>query len=99
MSVAIRKIIVPPYCGIPRLSHQFPVTAVVVGVVVVTIAAVVVEVAVLVVVVVVVLVVAEIDVVDVFNVEQDDNSIAATRKKIKPNQINLFFNFVLLFYL
>ena len=49
--------------------------------------------------VVVVLVVAEIDVVDVFNVEQDDNSIAATRKKIKPNQINLFFNFVLLFYL
>jgi len=30
-------------------------------------------------------------------VEHDDNTIAATVKKLKPNQINLFFNVLLLF--
>ena len=43
ISLFIRRIIVPPYCGVPKLSHQFPVAAVVV-VVVVILAAVVVEV-------------------------------------------------------
>ena len=29
-----RRVIVPPYCGLPRLSHQFPLAVVVVGVLV-----------------------------------------------------------------
>ena len=30
MSLLIRMVIVPPYCGVPSLSHQFPVAVVVV---------------------------------------------------------------------
>jgi hypothetical protein len=97
MSAFSLSTIVPPYCGVPRLSHQFPAAAVVVGVVVVTGAVVVVGAVVLV--VVVVLVVLVVVVVDAVDVEQDASNIAATRRKLKLNQINLFFNFLLLFYL
>ena len=79
---------VPPYCGVPSLSHQFPVVAVVVGVVVLVL-----------VMVDVVFVVDVVDVFDVFidvevvvDVAQDATSIAAAIKKLKPNQITLFFN-------
>jgi len=88
------KVKVPPYCGVPRLSHQFPAAVVVVveGVVVTLVAfvSVVVAVVVLVVVDVVFVVDGELD-VDVVDVAQDASSIAAIIKKLKPNQINLFF--------
>jgi hypothetical protein len=79
---------VPPYCGAPRLSHQFPVAVVVVGAVVVTVVL-----ARVVVVVMVVAVVLVVVVVDVDDVEHDASNIVATKRKFKPNQINLFFNF------
>ena len=82
-------VIVPPYCGVPSESHQFPATVVVVAVVVVTGAVVfVVDV------VVVVLVVVVDVVVDEVFVPQDASNMAATSKKLKPNQINLFFVFL-----
>ena len=86
----------PPYCGTPRESHQFPVTLVVVTVVVggdEVVVLVVVDV-----VFVVDVVDVELDVGVVVDVEQDASSIAATSKKLKPNQINLFFNLLLLFH-
>ena len=85
----------PPYCGVPRLSHQFPVAVVVVGIVVVAVSEVVV-----VVVLAVVDVVLVLDVVDVgvdVDVAHEASSIAVTSKKLKPNQMYLFFNFLLLF--
>ena len=78
---------VPPYVGVPSASHQCPVTEVVVAVVV---AAVVVG-CFVVVVVVVLVVVVDVD-VDVEDLLQDASSNEATSKKLKPNQINLFFN-------
>jgi hypothetical protein len=92
----VRIVIAPPYCGVPRLSHQLPVevvvTAVVVDCVVVPV--------VLTIDVVVVLVVVTIEVVDVgvdvvVDDLQDANNIAVTINKLKPNQITLFFNFIL----
>ena len=50
------------------------------------------------VVVVLVVVVVDFVVVDVVDVEHDASNIATTTRKLKPNQKNLFFNFVLLFY-
>jgi hypothetical protein len=94
MSWEIRRVIVPPYCGVPRLSHQFPVTEVVVGVVVIGL--VVVVVVVILVVDVVILVVVVAVVLEVVFVVQEASSIAATNKMLKPNQINLFFNYLLL---
>ena len=87
ISESARIVIVPPYCGVPSESHQFPAAAVVVAVVVVTGAVV----FVVVVVVVVAVVVVEVD--EVF-VPQDASNMAATSKKLKPNQINLFFVFL-----
>jgi hypothetical protein len=84
-------VIVPPGCGVPSESHQLPVAAVVVAVVVGGTA------------VLVVVVDAGMDVVVdvgmdvVVDVAQDASSIAATSKKLKPNHINLFFNIYLLF--
>ena len=83
----------PPYVGVPRLSHQLPVTGVVVAVVVGG--------AVMLVVVVVnvgMVVVVDVDVGEdvVVELEQDASSTAATNKKLKPNQINLLFIFFLL---
>jgi hypothetical protein len=93
MSCGICRVIVLPYSGVPRLVHQFPTAIVVVGVVVP--AAVVVAV-VLVVVLILVLVVVVRDVDDDVFVVQDASNIAVTSKKLKANQINLFFNFLLL---
>ena len=63
-------VIVPPYVGVPRVSHQFPTAALVVTVVIVF----------------------DVD-VGVDDLPQDENNITASREKLKPNQINLFFNF------
>jgi hypothetical protein len=75
---------VPPYCGVPRLSHQFPVTVVVVVAVVVTFEVVVV---VVLVVVVVFVVVVDAEVVDVVFVVQDANKSDTTRTKVSVIQI------------
>jgi hypothetical protein len=88
----IRSVIVPPYCGVPRLSHQFPVTVVVVGEVVVAVVTVVIVLVLVVVVFVAVVVDVGVD-VDVFDVAQDVSIIAATIKKLKPNHTSLFFNY------
>jgi len=90
-------VIVFPYCGVPRLSHQLPVEVVVTAVVVDCAAELVV---VPTIVVDAVLVVVTIEVVDV-GVEvvvdelQDANNIVVTIIKLKPNQITLLFNFIL----
>jgi hypothetical protein len=81
-------VIVPPYVGAPRLSHQFPVTAVVVEGVVVIAAIVVV----LVVALMVVVVDGGLDVDVVVDVLQDTSNIATPSKILKPNQINFLFN-------
>jgi hypothetical protein len=94
-SLSLRRVIVPPYCGVPRLSHQFPVAVVVVVVVVDGAAVLVVVVDVSMDVVVDVDVDVGVDVV--LDVAQDASNIAATIKKLKPNQINLFFIFYLHF--
>jgi hypothetical protein len=90
--VLIRRVIVPPYCGVPRLSHQFPVTAVVVavvvvGVVVLVVVVVVVLVVVLVVVVVVVLVVDVGIEVDVVVLLHEAKTIDVTTRKVSNPQI------------
>jgi hypothetical protein len=85
-----RRVIVPPYCGVPRLSHQLPFVVVVV----VVVGGVVVFVVVVVDFVVIVFVVVDVG-VDVVDLAQDASNIAATSKKLKLNQINLFFNFYL----
>jgi len=92
---AERATIVPPYCGTPRLSHQFLLATVVV-VVAVVVVAVVVVVLVVVVVAVVDVVVGCVAVVVVDVLPQDAISIAATINKLEPSKINLFFNFLLL---
>jgi hypothetical protein len=94
-------VIVPPYCGVPSESHQFPAALVVVGVVVAT-AVVVGVVALGIVVVAVVEVLAVVDVVvvgvDVVVDElQDASNIVVTSKTLKPNQINFVFNLFLHF--
>jgi len=82
-------VIVPPYCGVPSESHQFPVAEVVVAVVV---GAVVIWVVVFVVVaVILVVVVVCVVVVDDVFVVQDASTIAITNKKLKPNQIIFLF--------
>ena len=88
-----RIVIVPPYCGVPSLFHQFPATAEVVALDVVLGADVVVDADV---VDVEVRVDVEVwgDVVDdvvVVDVVQDAISIAVTIKKLNVSQINLFF--------
>jgi hypothetical protein len=86
----IRRVIVPPYCGVPRVSHQFPVAAVVVAVVVVGVViwVVVVVVVVLVVVVVVVDVGVEVDVVVLLH---DAKTIDVTMRQVSNPQIIPFF--------
>ena len=93
-------VIVPPYCGVPRLSHQFPVAEVVTAVVgdnAVVLVAILVLVLVAVLTVLIVVVVVDVDVDVVVDELQDASSIAAIIKKLKTNQINLFFNFILHF--
>ena len=87
----MRRVTVPPYCGFPRLSHQFPFVAVVVVLLVVVVVDVVVGFD------AVVEEGVDIDVdVDVnadvdVDAEQDASSIATIIKMLKPNQITLFF--------
>jgi hypothetical protein len=92
-------VIVPPYCGLPRLSHQFPVAVVVtVAVAVVDVVDVAVEFVVVVVVItgldVVVVVVAFGVVVDLL---QDASINAAGIKKLNTSKTILFFTLALLF--
>ena len=68
------------------------------AVVVVEVVVVNVVVVVVVVLLVVVDVVVEVDVEVAVDVLQDARSMAATSKKLKPNQITLFFNFYLLLF-
>jgi hypothetical protein len=88
----IRRVIIPPYCGLPRLSHQLPVPAVVVGFVEVGAVLAVVtggEVVFVVVVVVVMGAVAvEVDVVDVL---QDARTSEITMRQVSAIQINPLF--------
>ena len=87
--LVIIKVIVPPYCGTPSLSHQCPVVAVVVVVVEGVVEAV--AVAVLVIEAVLVVVDVNVDVEVEVDVLQDVVIKAATIKKLKLNQTNLFF--------
>jgi len=74
----------PPYCGLPRLSHQFPVTAVVVAVVVVGV--------VVVVVVVVVVLVVDVGVeVDDVVLLHDAKTSDATTRQVSSIQVIPFF--------
>jgi hypothetical protein len=87
----------PPYCGLPRESHQWAVD--IVGLVVVTgLVTVVVEVVVVVATCVEVVVVASVDVV-VVALEQDVSIKADTIKILKPIQMTFFFIFPPLFIL
>ena len=99
MSLFVRMVMVPPYCGTPSLSHQFPVAVFVTGVVVIMVVVVDVEVGLDVKLVVDVGMDVVLDGVFevVFDVAQDESRIAVTIKKLKHNQVNLFFNFLLLF--
>jgi hypothetical protein len=90
MFVAEKSVNVPPYVGLPRLSHQFPVTAVVVEVEVGG-AVVVVVVVVVVFVVVAVLVGADVDVVVVVVLLQDAKTIDVTMRQVSAIQIAPFF--------
>ena len=81
----VERTISPPYCGLPRLSHQFPVVAVVV-VLVVDVGGAVVVVVVLVVVVVVVVDFDVVVVVDVVLV-QDTKTSDITMRQVSAIQI------------
>ena len=104
MSELIAAVIVPPYWGVPRLSHQFPVE--VVDTIVVTAAVDVVEVGAIVEVVVVatfeVVVVVVVDVVVgalvVVDEEQDANTSDIPRRKLSATQIIPFFIYTSIFY-
>jgi len=90
----------PPYCGVPRLFHQFTVVEVVTAVVgdnAVVLVAMLVLVLVTVLTVLTAVVVVGIDVDTVVAELQDASNIAATIKKLKPNQTYLVFNFILLY--
>ena len=92
----VRIVIEPPYCGVPRLSHQLPVEVVVTAVVVdCAVVLVVFTIEVGVVLVVVTIEVVDVDVDAVVDELQDANNIVVTIKKLKTNQITLFFNFIL----
>ncbi len=93
----------PPYCGVPRLSHQFPVelvdtvvVSVVLDVVEVEAIVEVVVVAITEVVVVVVGIVVEFVVVDE---EQDANTIDVAKAKLSATQIIPFFIYTSAFYM
>ena len=81
MFVGENRINVPPYVGVPSLSHQFPVTVVVVEV----------EVGGAVVVVVVVVVDVGVDVVVVVVLLQDAKTIDVTMRQVSAIQIAPFF--------
>ena len=88
---------VPPYCGVPRLSHQFPVEVAVTAVVTAVVDVVDVVVCRLVVVVVVVVAAGVVEVVEVVEVvvvdfeEQDANTSDVTIRQVSTIQITPFF--------
>ena len=87
---------VPPYCGVPSLSHQLPVADVVVTTVVGEEDAVVIEVVLVVKVedVVELEVGTDVDVdVDDVDCEQEASKVAIIIKKLNPNHMPLIFNF------
>jgi hypothetical protein len=90
------SVIVPPYWGVPNLSHQCPEIGEVVTEVVITAVELVATVVATVVFVVVtwdaVVVVEEVFVV------HDASTIAATIMQLSPSQTNRFFKFLLLLY-
>jgi hypothetical protein len=89
--VVIRRVIVPPYCGVPSLSHQFPVvlTVVVVGLVEDIVAWLIVEVVVL---VVLVEILGVVDVVDVeVELVHDTKIIDITMRQVSSNSNVLLF--------
>jgi hypothetical protein len=93
MSLVDWRVIVPPYCGVPRLFHQFP-AAVVAAVVVCTDVEVVGVIAEIAVVLICVVVELAVEVVVDVDVElQDASTIAVTVKRLTANQMNLFFIF------
>jgi hypothetical protein len=93
MFEGIRYVIVPPYCGVPRLSHQFPVEVVVAAVVIE--ADVVVDVEAVVAVVTGTEVVVEVGVVAgsdvVLDLAQDVKTIDITMRQVSTIQKILFF--------
>ena len=89
---------VPPYCGMPSLSHQCGAPTVVEAEVVVVVTDVVTEVVLVVVVEVVCVVVEVVVVVSVDVVPQDASSIAVTSNRLRLNQITLVFNVFPPFY-
>jgi len=93
-------VIVSPYCGLPKLSHQFPVTAVVVAVIVVGVVVVVLVLVVLVGedVVVSVDVVVDVGVDVVVLVIQDAKTRDATMRQLSAIQITPLF-ILISFYL
>ena len=85
---------VPPYCGVPRLSHQFPVEVAVTAVVTAVVDVVDVVVCRLVVVVVVVAAAGVVEVVEVVVVdfeEQDAKTSDVTIRQVSTIQITPFF--------
>ena len=92
MLLLIRQVIVPPYWGVPKLSHQFPVD-VVVAVLVIT-AEDVVDVGAVVELVVTTaeVVVVVVCVVVVFAEPQDASTIDATKRQVSATPITPFFN-------
>ena len=97
ISLSRRRVIVPPYCGVPSLFHQLP--AVVVAGVVVDEVAVVVRVVVVCreIEVVVVCIVVDIEVEVDVELLQEASNRAVTIRKLKQNQISLLFISILLF--
>ena len=93
MFEGIRYVIVPPYCGVPRLSHQFPAEVVVAAVV--TGADVVVDVEAVVATVTGTEVVVEVGVVAgsdvVLDLAQDVKTIDITMRQVSTIQKILFF--------
>jgi hypothetical protein len=83
MSEGRLSVIVPPYFGVPRLSHQSPAAEVVVGAVVVTLA----EVVVVVFLILVVVAAVVVDGDDVVLVIQDAKMRDATRIKVSTIQV------------
>jgi hypothetical protein len=94
MSLVDWRVIVPPYCGVPRLFHQLPAAAVV-EVVVFTDTEVVVVIVEVVVVLIWVVVEPVCEVIVEVDVElQDASTIAVIVNRLTANQMNLFFIFL-----
>ena len=84
----------PPYCGLPRLSHQFPVALVVVTLVVAVVVVVTFGVVAVVTIAVVGVVVVDVIIDDVVvDLLQDTKSKETTIRKVINTQVTLFFTY------